>query len=167
MVVTPTAVMFYDVILAVHIAAVVIGFGVTFSYPVIGAVAQRYADPRSIAWFHRAQLEIGKRLIMPALAVIVIAGAYLASDRDYWGEFWVWWSLGAAIVLGALGGAFFTPSETRAAELLERDIAAAGAGPVEPSAEYQAIEKKVSLVGALSGLLVLVTVFVMTVKPFS
>jgi hypothetical protein len=31
-----TAVLFYDVVLSVHIAAIVIAFGVTFTYPVLG-----------------------------------------------------------------------------------------------------------------------------------
>jgi hypothetical protein len=162
-----TAVAFYNVILAVHIAAVMAAFGITFAYPVIFTVAQRIGDPRGLAWFHRVQIQLGKRVITPALAVVVIAGVYLASDVDAWGEFWVLWSLGAAIVLGALGALFFEPTETRAAELLERDIAAAGDGPFQPSPEYEAVASRAGMVGGLSGLLVLVTVFVMTAKPFS
>ena len=40
-----TAVAFSDFILAIHILAVVIGFGVVFTYPLLFAAARR-ADPR-------------------------------------------------------------------------------------------------------------------------
>jgi uncharacterized membrane protein len=150
------AVQLYDVVLFVHIAAVVIAFGVTFAYPVIFVAARR--DPTGLAWFHRMQVRLGQRLIYPGLAVIIIAGIYLASKRHAWDEFWVQWSLGAALVIGALGGSFMLPRERKLAEMAEADPA---------SSEYQALGQKVGTVGALMSLLVLVTVFVMTVKPFS
>jgi hypothetical protein len=150
------AVQLYDVILFVHIAAVVIAFGVTFAYPIIFTAARR--DPEGLAWFHRMQVRLGRRLIYPGLAVIILAGIYLASKRHAWDEFYVQWSLGAAIVIGALGGSFMLPRERKLAELAE-------AGPSAP--EYERIGKQTGIVGSLMSLLVLITVFVMTVKPFS
>ncbi|HST56534.1 MAG TPA: hypothetical protein VLJ42_11680 [Solirubrobacteraceae bacterium] len=160
MLLTP-AVTFYSFVLGLHIAAVVIGFGVTFAYPIIFTIVGKQ-DPRALPVLHRAELFIGQRLISPALGIIVVAGIYLASKLDAWSSFYVQWGFGAAIVLGALAGVFFAPTERRLVELSERDVAAAPAsGEVVLSAEYNALSKRLAMVGSLTSLLVLVTIFVM------
>ncbi len=49
--------------------------------------------------------------------------------------------------------------------LAERDIEAAGPGEVEFSDEYWAVSKRIGQVGTLAGIIILVTIFFMTVKP--
>jgi hypothetical protein len=152
---------FSEVVLAIHIAAVVVAFGVTFAYPIVFTFGMRL-DPRHMGWFHRVEERIGKVLIMPGLAVVLVAGIYLASKEHQWGRFYVQWGLVAALVLGALGGVFFSPTERRAAELADRDIAAAaGSAEVTFSAEYLAVKRRLAIAGGLSSLLVLVTVLFM------
>jgi hypothetical protein len=68
------------------------------------------------------------------------------------------------IVLGGLGGAFLSPNERKLAELAERDIEAAGDGEVQWSEEYLALQRRVAIVGAGYSLLVLITVYLMTVQ---
>ena len=106
------AVAVYEVVLAIHIMAVVVAFGVTFAYPIIFAVVAK-ADPRSTAGAAPHRVHVGQRLIQPGLAVVLLAGVYLASELHEWSEFFVQWGLAAAIVLGALAGMFFTPIERR------------------------------------------------------
>jgi hypothetical protein len=154
------AISFQDTVLAIHIMAVVVAFGVTFAYPLITAVIEK-ADPRSLPALHRAELAVGQRLITPALAVVILAGIYLASKEHQWSDFYVQWGLGASIVIGALGGMFFSPNERRLIELSERDIAASGEGEVTMSDEYRAAAKNQARVGAASSLLVLLTIFFM------
>lgn len=158
-----TGVTFTQIVLAIHIAAVVVGFGVTFAYPLFYAVGTRL-DPRAMPWFHRMQRVIGQRLISPSLLVIVVAGIYLASKEHQWSFFYVQWGLGVSVVIGGLGGAFFGPNERKLAELAERDVAAAGAGAVEFSPEYAALRRRVGTVIAGAALLVLVTIFLMSVR---
>lgn len=158
-----SAVAFWQVILALHILAVVIGFGVTFAYPVFFAVGSRL-DPRAMPWFHRMQFQLGRRLINPGLLVVVLAGVYLAAKLHQWHAFFVQWGIGAALVLGGLEGAFMMPRERRLAELAERDIARAGDGEVAWSPEYVALARRLGIVGAGMGLLVVVTVYLMTVQ---
>jgi hypothetical protein len=165
---TTPAVTFYTFVLAVHIAAVVIAFGVTFAYPVMYAVGVR-TQPRSMPGVHRIQDAVGKRVISPFLGLALLAGIYLASKLHTWSDFYVQWGLGVIIVLGGLGGAFFAPRERRLAELAERDIAAADqASPGEQDvvfgAEYKALRQRVLTVGLLSNLLVLVTIYFMTAQ---
>lgn len=151
---------FSDFVLGIHIVAVVIGFGVTFAYPILFTVVTR-SDARALPALHRAQHVIGQRLITPALGVILIAGIYLASHEHQWSKFYVAWGLVAALALGALGGAFFSPRENRLIELADRDVAAAGDGPVTLSPEYQQLNASVARIGALASLLVLITVIFM------
>lgn len=162
----PTAILFYDVVLFVHIAAILIAFGVTFAYPLIDRlVATQY--PRSLPAVHRAQAAVGQKIIAPAGGVALLAGAYLATDRDLWNEVWVTVPATILVILLAAGGLFFGPHETRAADLAERDIAASGEGEVRLSAEYEAVQKRIASVGGLANLLILVALFFMTAKPFA
>jgi hypothetical protein len=102
----------------------------------------------------------------PAAAVALIAGFYLASDRNYMGKVWVIVPLIILIAILGLGGAFFSPNERRAGELAARDVAAAGQdGPVVLSPEYHAVATRIARVGALTGVLVLVAIFFMAAKP--
>ncbi len=154
------AVVFFEVVLAVHIMAAIVAFGVTFAYPIIFAIVEK-ADPRALPALHRAEVAVGQRLITPGLGIVLIAGIYLTSKLHEWSAFYVQWGLGAAIVLGALAGMFFAPIEKRLVELADRDVRAAGDGEVSLSAEYRAQSKRLAIVGALSSLLVLVTVYFM------
>ena len=155
-----TAVLFQQVVLAIHIAAVVVAFGVTFAYPFFGAVGSRM-DPRAMPWFHRMQQAIGRRLVSPGLGLVLIAGVILASDEHQWKHFYVQWGIGAAIVLGALEGTVMTRSEGKLAELAERDVQTAGTGEVRWSSEYETLSRRTGAIGGLMGLIVIVTVFFM------
>jgi hypothetical protein len=157
------AVTFYTFVLAVHIAAIVIAFGVTFAYPVMYAVGVR-AEPRSMPGLHRIQDQVGKRVISPFMGLALLAGIYLASKLHVWSDFYVQWGLGVIIVLGALGGAFFAPRERRLAELAERDVAASGDGEVVFGEEYKALRKQLFAVNLLANVLVLLTIYFMTAE---
>lgn len=144
----------YQVVLAVHVMAIVLAFGVTFSYPILYPFLMRN-HPQALGPIHEAQERIGKLLIMPASVVALLTGLYMAIDRELFDRVWVQVPMGILIVLLGLGGAFFAPMERRAAEL---------AGNPE-GADYQAVVGKVAKVGALSSALVLVAIFFMVAKP--
>lgn len=158
-----TGVVFWQVVLAVHIAAVMIAFGVTFAYPLF-VVAGARIDPRAMPWFHRVQVVIGRRLINPGLTVVLLAGIYLASKLHQWHAFYVQWGLAVVIVLGAIEGAVIIPREGKLAELAERDIAASGSGEVTWSSDYDSQMKRVRAGGTVMSVLVLITVYLMTVQ---
>lgn len=149
------AILFYDVIVAVHVMAIVIAFGVTFAYPVLMPFLGRN-HPQTLGPIHEAQERIGRLIIMPFATLALATGVYLASDRDLFGEVWVQVPMAILIILLGLGGAFFTPNERKAAELARTD-------PGSPA--YMAVVGRVAKVGALSSLLVLVAIFFMIAKP--
>ena len=153
-------VFFWQVVLAVHVAAVVVAFGVTFAYPLIALAAMKM-EPRAIIFFHRLQQFLGRRLVSPGLLVVLLAGIYLAGHFHQWGQFYVQWGIGVAIVLGGIEGAFMIPTAGKLADLAERDL---GAGEGKPSDEYLALRNRVAAAGAVMSGLVLITVYVMTVN---
>ncbi len=154
------AIAFYEVVIALHILAVVLAFGATFAYPVIFLVAAK--EPRSLPTVYRIIHAISQRVITPGLALVVIFGIYLASDLHLWSSFFVQWGLVVAIVIGAVEGAYLGPREKRLIEVSEAEVAAAGAdGAVVQGVEHQALARSVGIVGGLMDLLVVLTVFFM------
>lgn len=159
------AIYFYDVIVAVHVMAIVIAFGVTFAYPVIEAQLKRLA-PRSMPSWHQTVAFVDGKFVTPAAGIALFAGVYLASDRDLFSKVWVQVPFAALIILFGLVGSFFTPQSRKLAELAAKDVAASpGDGPVTWSAEYDALSKRVAVVGTVAGLLILVSIFFMVAKP--
>src|SRR3954452_9303807 len=149
------AVEFFDVIVAVHVMAIVIAFGILFAYPIMGPYVGKNM-PQSVAAFHRLQHRIGQVLITPFATLAFLTGIYLAADRDLFSKIWVQVPMGILVILLGLGGAFFAPQEKRAAELAE-------SSPGSP--EYMAVVGRIAKVGALVCLLVLVAIFFMVAKP--
>ncbi|HEV3095010.1 MAG TPA: hypothetical protein VGY30_10910 [Solirubrobacteraceae bacterium] len=155
---------FFDVVLAVHIMAVVFAFGATLAYPVLlGTITK--ADSRALPALYKALHAISTRVIMPGLTVVLIAGIYMASDHKLWSEFFVQWGLAAVVVIGAVEGMLLSPSEKRLVAVADRDIAASPPGAFAPSAEHDALVKRIGATGALMDLIVLVTILFMAIKP--
>jgi uncharacterized membrane protein len=154
------AVTFYDVVLTVHILAVVVAFGVVFSYPVIDAYFRR-AAPGSLAALHTVHLQLARRVITPAMTVVLLAGLYLATDRWSLGDPWISATFAILFVLFGLMGAVLTPADRRLAELAERDASTGGG----LSADYERARRRADLFGSLALLLVVVAIFLMTAKP--
>jgi uncharacterized membrane protein len=162
----PTAILFYDVVLFLHVAAVIVGLGATFAFPFFQGIAERTA-PQSVPAVLRAMQVIDRFLVTPALFVILGAGIYLVLDGPFdWEDTFVNVGLVGIVVLIVLGPAFFTRHEHKLLELAERDVAAAGSGEVQLSEEYMAYSKRYALVGSLAGVLILVIAFFMITKPF-
>jgi hypothetical protein len=155
----PVAVTFFTVALAIHIAAVVVGLGVTFVYPLVFTVALR-ARPNDAAAIHRAQGLIGRFIITPLLVVVLGFGLYLAHHLSAFSKFYVDWGIAIVVVLGGLGGAFFAPREGRLAELADRDTAAGA----PPSGEYLALRGQVLAVNIAANVLILATIYFMTAQ---
>jgi uncharacterized membrane protein len=65
------------------------------------------------------------------------------------------------VVLGGLGGAYFSPKARQLSELARRDLDAGG----QLGGDYDALFARVANVGLLSAALVLVAIFFMVAKP--
>ena len=158
-------VQFYDVVLFFHIAAAVLAFGPTFGYAIFQTVAER-VDPRAIPTVMRAMTVTDRYLVTPASIVVLAAGIYLVADRWEFDAFFVSAGLVAIIALLGLVHGFFIPHERKLAALAERDAAASGTGEPKLSDEYWTVSKQVGIVGTVAGLIVILTIYFMTAKPF-
>ncbi len=155
---------FYDVMVFLHVTAVVVALGGTFAYPFFQAVVER-VSPRSVPAMFRAMHTASRYLVTPGLFVVLAAGIYLTIERWDFGYLFVTVGLAIIVVLLGLGVAFFDRHEARLIELSERDVAAAGAGEVELSEEYWEVSRRFARVGMLASVLVLAALFLLSVKP--
>jgi hypothetical protein len=154
----------YEIVLAVHILAVVVAFGITFAYPIMFAIAAR-VDPRTLPLMHRVEYTTERFLINPGLLVVLAAGIFLASDGHHWGQFFVDWGVAVVVLIGAVVGAVLIPTAKRAEATAERDIAASSGGTIEMSADYRRLTRRAEVVGTLLSVLVVVTILFMVIKP--
>jgi len=157
----------YEIGLFIHVAAVVLAFGPTFGYAFFQVITERNY-PLGVPTMWRSIEATGKYLVTPAGTVALLAGLYLVTDGDSPWEFsdaFVGVGIVAILVLLGLGGGFFAPQGRKAMGLAERDIAAGGTGEIEFSDEYWAVSKRIAQVGTATGVLIVVAIFFMTVKP--
>jgi uncharacterized membrane protein len=155
------AVTAYNVSLFIHVAAVVVGLGATFAESVMFPVAMRM-DRRYLPYVHQLQLRINRYFAGPALLVIIVTGFYQVSKGDWsLGAFWISATLAIVIALGAISGAYFIPTDRRLGAMVARELEAGG----DLSEEYQRRARAEGYVGAINGILIIVAIFLMVVKP--
>jgi hypothetical protein len=159
-----TAVMFYDVVLWAHIMGIILAFGPTYSYGLFFAMAGQ--DPRAMPAVAKATITWNRYGTTGGVILAILTGLYLADDRWDFSDFFISWGLVAVIILLGLVHGFFIPKTQRLAEVAEADIAASGTGEIKLSEEAGRIGAQLGRVGPLAGVLVLLTVYVMTAKPF-
>ena len=156
---------FYSFVLFIHIAAVVVAFGVTFTYALVFSVTRKGYE-RHLPYLHHVQAVVGQRIIGPIGGLILLAGLYLAIDGPYdFSEPWVGIGLLVIVALLATGGAYFGPREQRLSELAARDVEASPEGAVSFSAEYEQLFRQVRTVILVANALILLVIFLMVTKP--
>lgn len=150
----------YSVGLFIHILAVVLAFGPTFAYGLIFSLMPKH--PRAAPAFFEAIRKVDTYLVNPGMLVVLLAGIYVMSEGNWDGsEAFITIGFIAIIALFGLQHAFFRPQGRKAQELAERDLKNGDTF----SAEFEEITRRLSMVGPIAGLIVVVTIFFMTVKP--
>jgi uncharacterized membrane protein len=145
----------------IHVTAAVVGFGATFAEAVTFPVAMKL-DKRHLPYVHKLQLFINQRLATPALVVILVTGIYQVSEGNFsFGDMWISVTFLIVIVLGGLLGAYFIPTDRRLFAQVTKDLAETG----EPSKEYLADVRREGVLGTITGILIVVALFLMVTKP--
>jgi uncharacterized membrane protein len=165
----PLAVSSFDISLFLHLTAMMVGFGATFAEAIMFPVAMK-AGVRHLPYVHRLQLAINMWLATPALVVVLATGIYQVTDQDAYGfdQFWISATLTIVIAIGALLGGYFIPADRKLGPMVEREIAAAGDRELslaDLSAEYQRRGRMEGVVGTITGILLVVAVYLMVTKP--
>ncbi|MDX6697676.1 MAG: hypothetical protein QOE65_1073 [Solirubrobacteraceae bacterium] len=163
---TVTAVTGYQVSLFLHITAALVGLGATFAMAIAFPLALRM-DPRHLPYVHRLSLRISEWLVLPAVVVLLATGFYQVSKGDWkLGDLWLSAALGIVAVLALLTVAYFIPADRRLEAMVQREVDAAGPGAdVSLSEDYQRQAQREGGIGALTGVLVVIVVYLMVVKP--
>jgi uncharacterized membrane protein len=151
----------YKIALFLHILAVVLAFGPTFGYAFFFSATPQF--PRATPAILAGVQKVDRYLVNPGMIVLLLAGIYVLVDGP-WEASDAFISVGflAIIVLFGLQHAFFQPNVRRARALSEEDLKKGE----ELGPEFMAISQRLGQVGTLAGLIVVVTVFFMTYKPF-
>lgn len=151
----------YKIALFLHILAVVLAFGPTFGYGLFFSVAPQY--PRAVPAILAGVQKCDRYLVTPGMIVLLLAGIFLLVDGD-WESSEAFITVGflAIIVLFGLQHAFFVPQTQKARELAERDLESGDT----LSDEFGSVSDRLAKVGGLAGLIVVVTIFFMSYKPF-
>jgi uncharacterized membrane protein len=153
----------YKIVLFLHVVAVLLAFGPTFGYAFFFSLAPQYprATPAIIAGIQK----VDRYLVNPGMVVLLLAGIGLLSASDgAWDASDAFVTVGfvAIIALFGLQHGFFQPQTRRAKELAERDLKAGDT----LSPEFEAVSQRIGQVGGIAGVIVFVTIFFMTYKPF-
>lgn len=152
----------YTISLWLHISSAVVGLGATFALSVAFPLALKL-DARYMPFIHRMNMDVLRKLASPALLLIIVTGVYQGVDRDLMGEGWLGLTFAITIVLGGLQGAYFIPTDRKLAALAEKELAA---GATTLSDDYQKQAQREGTMGAVSGVLIILAVFLMVTKPF-
>lgn len=162
------SVTFYNVIVFFHIAAVVIGFGPTFAYGMFQAIAAREGMRASLG-VTRATLSWNQTGLTVSMVIIFLSGMYLAAYENFWefSDFFISWGFIVILVLFGLVHGYFVPKERKVVAMLEEEVAKPGGGEsTAPPATITALGQQIGRVGIATGLLLIVTMYFMTTKPF-
>ena len=149
------AVQFYDVVLWIHILAFLIAFGPTYGYGMFMAAAGK-AGPAAMIEAVKVMMRWDRVAITTGAIVLLVSGHYMASERWDFSNFFVNWGNIVILVLLGFTHAYFVPRERRVVAALEEGR----------SDDAQAMGQQIGMVGAIMGVLVIITVYVMTAKPF-
>lgn len=157
---------FYEFVLFVHIASILIAFGGVFAYP-IWLRAAKAKGPQNLVGTFAAMERIGKGVIGPASLLALATGIYMVFDRWEWGEhMWIEISLLILVYLVLVGPLYFSRVEAKLSRLAAEGAVGSEGSAASMSAEYEAAERQWFLVYRISILLILVALFLMTAKPF-
>jgi hypothetical protein len=164
----PLAVTSYDFSVFLHVTAVVLGFGSTFSESVMFPVAMKLGA-RNLPYVHRLQLVLNQFFAIPAALVVAATGIYQV-DKGNWdyGDFWLSGTITILVVIFLVNILFFIPTDRRLLPIIEKAVADAGDRELtvaELPPEYQRWGRAEGIVGSIVGILLIAAIFLMTTKP--
>jgi hypothetical protein len=164
----PLAVTNYDFSVFLHVAAVVVGFGVTFSESVMFPVAMKMSA-RNLPFVHRLQLVLNQFFAIPAALIVAATGIYQV-DKGGWeyGDLWLSATITILVVLFLVNIFFFIPTDRKLLPIIQQAIADAGDKELsirDLPPEYQRWGRAEGIVGSIMGILLIAAIFFMTTKP--
>lgn len=155
---------FFPYLLFLHVMGAILAFGPTFAYSIMGSMAGR--EPQYANFSARQTAAIGNKLVYPMVIVQGITGLLLivTGKLDLMSR--VWLEIAIVLYLIVLGYAF-TVQRNALHHVIEMSSTPPppGSPPGPPPPALMAEVRKVQRGGMFLGLLIVVIVFLMVVKP--
>jgi hypothetical protein len=150
--------------LFLHISAVVVGLGATFALAVGFPLVLKLGEPRNFPFVHHLSHTVTQRLASPALLVVLITGIFQVAHSDAYemSDPWVSATFLILSVIGGLQGGYFMRTDRKLAAMAEQELAG---GATRLSEDYTRQANREGGIGALTGLLILIAIFLMVTKP--
>lgn len=143
------------VLKSLHVLSAVIAVGSNFTYGIWAARAKK--EPVHLPFVLRGIKFVDDRMANPAYGVLLVTGLIMAFTTYSITNTWILIGLGLYVVMALLGVGVVSPG-------LNAQIAALDAEG-STSARYSAAEARVRGLGMFLGVLAVIVVFVMVLKP--
>lgn len=153
----------YKLELFLHVIAVIVALGVTFSYPFMQGFAERKGVGPT-RFFLEFSERIEKFIVIPgAILVFIFGGLLIGNDNlPYKDDMPAWLIVSIIWFLGAFAAAFFVQRKNVSNGLKSLEgVPDSAALP----ADYEAIGKRMQMVGGLLGVSIIAIAFLMVWKP--
>ncbi len=154
----------FDVLLFLHIAAVIVALGATFSYPFLQGFAERRGVAATRLIFQAVE-RVEKILVFPGGALVFIFGLGLimtSKAPDYRKEMPAWLTIAMAWYLVTYAAAYFVQLKQ-----IQRVIALLDGLPDSPSlpAGYAPLGKRIQMVSGLISASIVGITLLMVLRP--
>jgi hypothetical protein len=163
------AVTLYEVSVAVHVMAAIVGFGPTFAYPIGQKMAEK-AFPQHLPFALRLIHQTDKAIVNPTVALVGLTGIFQWIDGPWDISKDQWLAIGFTVYLLIFATALwvFRPSvvEAAATEAEQMTQSLQPGEPLVKSERYKQLMRIPDIAGPVLGILVLVVVYLMEIKPF-
>jgi uncharacterized membrane protein len=164
----PLAVTNVEFSIFLHISAVVVGFGSTFSESVMFPVAMKMSA-RNLPFVHRLQLVINQFFAIPAAIVVAATGIYQVDKGGFdYGDFWLQGTITILVILFLVNIFFFIPADRKLLPIIEKAVADAGERELtlkDLPPTYQKLGRAEGIVGSIMGILLILAIYFMVTKP--
>jgi uncharacterized membrane protein len=139
-----------------HILLAIVAVGFNFSYGILIGRAAR--EPEHLGHVLRTVKVLDDRFANPSYALLLVFGLAMVFVGPYdITDLWILLALGLYVILVVVGAALYSPA-------LRRQIAALDAGGIT-SPEYAALQARGTRLGMVLGMLVVVMIGLMVMKP--
>ena len=154
---------YFQLLLLIHIAGAIIGFGPTFSFGVLGPLAGKLQGPPALGAL-KGIVAIEKKLVYPfAFVIQPLTGVLMifesGRNHNFFSYEWLWIGIILYVIVFYTAVFVQTPAIERMIELAESGNAG--------NDEFQALVKKTQRFGPMMGLALVVIIFLMVAKPGS
>ncbi|MBW3589882.1 MAG: DUF2269 domain-containing protein [Actinobacteria bacterium] len=153
--------MYFRILLLIHIAGAIIGFGPAFAFGILGPLSKKLGGPQALG-IMEGILALQNKLVIPIAAFFQpVSGVLLILEggwaQNFFSHVWLWVALILYIVM-------FYLAVFRARPGVAAMIRLAKEGKAE-TPEFGKLAKQQQAIGPILGVTLLVIIFLMVMKP--